>query len=384
MPESILKAEYGQDSKGSFVNVPGHDKYRPVENKNQNKRVRQFVTPDKKHAMFVKRDLPNSDQIIRSRLKQNEVDIWNEVHPDHPAKLCQFNGEPVIVMDKLEGEDGADFLNRHRANPIQLLKMLMAAANAIHEFNQKFIHRDARWENLIFNENNNQLEVKLIDFGRAEKIRCNDFDFARFFGRELNRIKQYFPKHLPLQIFRQSFRHYNLQQILGALREDLNFFEKLQNDQTPKKPETKQPPEIKQEIKQEINQQQEEKPAPAPHTLVVSNYIIKNPEDFSVNFFCNKKMPLSKLFSSEKNSRPYFLTDELSDEPSEFTASLLFQSFSHLVEDVNFSDWQSPSRLLNHSQLVGRLTLTTFFIDRLIDLLNRSEMKREVSWNFSR
>lgn len=319
----IFDPEYGRDNDGSFVNFPGREKYRPLENKDGNKRVRKFIAPDKKHAVFVKRNLPYNGGQNRSILNQDEVDIWNENHPGHPAKLCNFNNEPIIIMEQIDGDDGIAILNKNITDPIQILKILLAAAKAIQEFNKKFAHHDARWENLIFNEQGKQLEAKFIDFGRAEKKGANNqvkCDIFLFFGEQLDRIKRFFPQHAQLKIFHPDVKNYTIEKVIAAIEDDLKL---LENQPAA----VQKPPE-------------EKNPAPASNLLIrnsleINNlFIIQEFKQFFSSMLPSKLNFLNSSFLSESHSD--LSTEEFPFHQPEldFDSSIFFQCLKLIFPTV--------------------------------------------------
>lgn len=336
----IFDPEYGRDNNGSFVNFPGRDKYRPLENKDGNKRVRKFIAPDKKHAVFVKRNLPYNGGQNRSILKQDEVDLWNENHPGHPAKLCNFNNEPIIIMDQIDGDDGIAILNKNITDPIQILKILLAAAKAIQEFNKKFAHHDARWENLIFNEQGKQLKAEFIDFGRAEKKGANNqvkCDIFLFFGEQLDRIKQFFPQHVQLKIFHPDVKNYTIEKVIAAIEDDLELLEKL-------------PTAIQKQL-EEKNQ------APASNLLIRNSLDINNPiinQEFK-HLFSSMLLSKLKFFSSLPESHSDFSTEKFQSHQSEldFDSSIFFQCLRQIFSNVEAESFNIG--LFYHSNPVTRM-----------------------------
>ena len=97
-------------------------------------------------------------------------------HVDHPAILRVFDfgktpqGEPFLVMEKLDGEDLASLLARHGSMaPVRAVQLLLPIVHGLAAAHDKgIVHRDIKLGNvfLAFLEDGT-LQPKLIDFGLA-------------------------------------------------------------------------------------------------------------------------------------------------------------------------------------------------------------------------
>lgn len=112
--------------------------------------------------------------LTRSQRFQKEIDICTRLKHPNIIRLIESgtsaNGDYFAAFDHIEGETLASLLSRRGALPPQLTQTLMGQLLDALEHLSKFgiTHRDLKPSNIIISEKDNQLLVKIIDFGLAE------------------------------------------------------------------------------------------------------------------------------------------------------------------------------------------------------------------------
>lgn len=87
------------------------------------------------------------------------------------------NGDPYLVMERIEGEPITDYCDRHRLDVRQRIALFSSVCAAIQHAHQKgVIHRDIKPANVLVSEQQGQPLAKVIDFGiaRAADLRVNE------------------------------------------------------------------------------------------------------------------------------------------------------------------------------------------------------------------
>lgn len=79
--------------------------------------------------------------------------------------------QPYFVMDYVQGETLADFIEHDKLTAKQFLSVFMQVASALeHAHSKGVIHRDIKPRNIILVDDNGELTVKLVDFGIARTV----------------------------------------------------------------------------------------------------------------------------------------------------------------------------------------------------------------------
>lgn len=127
----------------------------------------------------LKKDVTSNrvEDIIRFK---NEAFTVSKLQEQSIAKIYDVgedDGIYYIAMEFLKGQSLFDAINRDRKftikESVQIIEKVCNALKCIH--NAGVLHRDIKPGNLIINDENSELEVKLIDFGVSQ---VRDFDIS--------------------------------------------------------------------------------------------------------------------------------------------------------------------------------------------------------------
>ena len=135
------------------------------------KRCTHRDTRAERAVKIFRKDLIPQDQLESGSFMQ-EIEILRSL--DHPniVRVFEFFEDAkriFIVMELCRGgELFAQLIKRSRFDESQaayILKQVLSAVNYLH--NRGIIHRDLKPENILLEEDNGELNVKLVDFGTA-------------------------------------------------------------------------------------------------------------------------------------------------------------------------------------------------------------------------
>ena len=114
-----------------------------------------------------------SDDVIVSEMK-NEVDMLRSLdHPHivHLEETFLTKRQITLIMDCCTG---GDLYARHpytERQAARVVQQVLSAVNYMHE--RGFVHRDIKFENIMFESQASEAAVKLIDFGLSRTYRSN-------------------------------------------------------------------------------------------------------------------------------------------------------------------------------------------------------------------
>jgi len=128
-------------------------------------------------------NIEDDDKII------NEINIMKNI--DHPNIIhFQNNFEDklnyYIVMELFPGKDLLEVLLEEEKNTfeekktLQIMKIIINAVAYLHY--KKIVHRDIKLENIMYKEINNNMIIKLIDFGLSKQIDDDNEKMEDFVG----------------------------------------------------------------------------------------------------------------------------------------------------------------------------------------------------------
>lgn len=102
---------------------------------------------------------------------QNEIDILR--HLDHPniVKAYETYSHKRQIFLVLECCDGGDLYTRSPYSELESAKIITSLTSAIkYMHDQNIVHRDLKYENIMFENSSKGAEIKVIDFGLSKKF----------------------------------------------------------------------------------------------------------------------------------------------------------------------------------------------------------------------
>ena len=131
----------------------------------------------------------------------NEIKILSKMDHLNILKIIEYFEDEhniFLITEYLEGGELYDRLiekkNFSELNASKILKQILSAVSYMH--NNGIIHRDLKLENIMFEEKeDDDLELKIIDFGTSRRIQTNE-SLSAFFGT---------PYYMAPEIFKKNY-----------------------------------------------------------------------------------------------------------------------------------------------------------------------------------
>lgn len=102
------------------------------------------------------------------------------------------DGRPFFAMELIEGEAITDFCDRHQLSINERLELITQACDALaHAHHKGLIHRDIKPSNLLVERENDQNQLKIIDFGLAKFLEDSSVEQVKTFAGQILGTPQY-------------------------------------------------------------------------------------------------------------------------------------------------------------------------------------------------
>ena len=139
----------------------------------------------KKYAIKIyDKNLINDDDKINSI--KNEIYILNQLNNENIMKLYDIINTPnnlYLILEYINGISLLDFIQKQKNKKIDenLCKKIFyeIITTILYCTKKNIFHRDIKLENILLIINNENIKIKLIDFGFA--VKCNKNEFQNFF-----------------------------------------------------------------------------------------------------------------------------------------------------------------------------------------------------------